>query len=453
MNSDKILVIDDEAGIRSSLKGILEDEGYKVKTVSSGENALALLKSEPFDLILLDIWLPEMNGIEVLEKIKAGNENIHVVMITGHGSVESAVKATKLGAYDFLEKPLSLEKVVLTAKNALKQLKLEEENIQLRERIKTKYRMIGNSPTIKKLQEQIKTAAASKGSVLITGENGTGKELVAHLIHQQSARRNKRFIQINCAAIPEDLMEGELFGYAQGTLPNINRDKKGKLFLTDGGTLFLDEIADLSPKIQASLLGFMKEEKFEPIGSDDTIRSDVRIITATDKNLRQMIAEETFRKDLFYKLNIIPMVIPSLRERKEDIPDLIDYFLQYFSLESGKKRKTMNKEAMQAFINYSWPGNVSELINVIERFVIMVKEDEIHPNHLNLLVEPRESQFLPGFFENIPLSQAREQFEREYIHNALIRNEWDIPKAAHDLNLDPNALTETVKQLGINFLG
>ena len=453
MNSDKILVIDDEAGIRSSLKGILEDEGYKVKTASSGEKALTVLKSEPFDLIFLDIWLPEMNGIEVLENIKAGDESIHVIMITGHGSVESAVKATKLGAYDFLEKPLSLEKVVLTAKHALKQLKLEEENIQLRERIKSKYRMIGNSPAINKLQEQIKIAATSKGSVMITGENGTGKELVAHLIHQQSARRNKRFIQINCAAIPEDLMEGELFGYAKGALPNINRDKKGKLFLADGGTLFLDEIADLSPKIQASLLAFIKEEKFEPIGSEDTVRSDVRIIAATDKELRQMLADETFRKDLFYKLNIIPMVIPSLRERKQDIPDLIDYFLQYFSLESGKKRKTMNKEAMQAFINYSWPGNVSELINVIERFVIMVKEDEIHPTHLNLLVEPRESQFLPEFLENIPLSKAREQFEREYVHSALIRCEWDIPKAARDLGLDPKDLSEKVKRLGINFLG
>lgn len=453
MNSDKILVIDDEAGIRSSLKGILEDEGYKVKTASSGEKALSVLKSESFDLIFLDIWLPEMNGIEVLENIKAGDESIHVIMITGHGSVESAVKATKLGAYDFLEKPLSLEKVVLTAKNALKQLKLEEENIQLRERIKSKYRMIGNSPAINKLQEQIKIAATSKGSVMITGENGTGKELVAHLIHQQSARRNKRFIQINCAAIPEDLMEGELFGYARGVFPNINRDKKGKLFLADGGTLFLDEIADLSPKIQASLLAFIKEEKFEPIGSENTVRSDVRIISATDKDLRQMLADGTFRKDLFYKLNIIPMVIPSLRERKQDIPDLIDYFLQYFSLESGKKRKTMNKEAMQAFINYSWPGNVSELINVIERFVIMVKEDEIHPTHLNLLVEPRESQFLPEFLENIPLSKAREQFEREYVHSALIRSEWDIPKAAHDLCLDPKELSEKVKRLGIHFLG
>lgn len=453
MNSDKILVIDDEAGIRSSLKGILEDEGYKVKTVSSGEIALELLKSEPFDLVFLDIWLPEMNGIEVLEHIKAGDESIHVVMITGHGSVESAVKATKLGAYDFLEKPLSLEKVVLTAKNALKQLKLEEENIQLRERIKSKYRMIGNSPSIMKLQEQIKTAASSKGSVLITGENGTGKELVAHLIHQQSSRRNKRFIQINCAAIPEDLMEGELFGYAQGALPNINRDKKGKLYLADGGTLFLDEIADLSPKIQASLLKFIKEERFEPIGAEDSVRSDVRLIAATDKNLREMIVDDAFRKDLYYKLNVIPMVIPSLRERKQDIPDLIDYFLEYFSLESGKKRKTMNEEALQAFVNYSWPGNVSELINVIERFVIMVKEDEIHPAHLNLLVEPRESQFLPGFIENIPLSQAREQFEKEYIHNALIRSQWDVPKAARDLNLDPDELSEKVKRLDINFLG
>lgn len=451
--NEKILIIDDEARICSSLRGILEDEGFVVKTTDSGEDGLHLLKRENFDLILLDIWLPHMSGIDVLKKVKSSEENVPVVMITGHGSVETAVQATKLGAYDFLEKPLSLEKVVLTVKNALHQKRLEEENIQLRERIKTKYLLIGKSPAIQKLKDKIKMAAPTNGRVLIYGENGTGKELIARLIHEQSPRKNRRFIPINLGAIPDDLVEYELFGYTKGSFALADRDKKGKLLLADGGTLFLDEIGDLSLSTQAKLVRVLEEQKFEPFGSGDSVFIDTRIIAATNKNLRELISQGKFREDLFFKLNIIPVVIPPLRERKEDIPLLIRYFLKYFSAEYGKKQKTMSKEAMDAFLNYTWPGNVSELINVIERFVIMVQEEEIKASHLTLLVEPREFQYVVGANQNRSLKKAKEQFEKEYIHRVLIRHRWDIAQAAADLEVEEEKLNEKIKQLGITFLG
>jgi two-component system nitrogen regulation response regulator NtrX len=453
MIEDKILIIDDERGIRSSLKGILEDEGYRITTANTGEDCLRLLERQNFDLILLDIWLPEMDGIEVLKKIKIMDENPQVVMISGHGTVETAVKATKLGAYDFLEKPLSLEKVVLTVKNALRQKKLEEENIQLRQKIKVNYHLIGKSPSIRKLRDEIKKAAPTNGAVLIYGESGTGKELVARLIHQESPRKNKRFVQINFAAIPEDLIESELFGHVKGALVNANKDKKGKLLLADGGTLFFDEISDMSLKSQAKAVRILKEQKFEPLGSNESITVDTRLIAATKRNIKTLIAKGKFREDLFFKLNVIPMVIPPLRERKDDIPLLIEHFLKYFSTEYGKKKKSMSKKAMAAFLNYSWPNNVSELINVIERFVIMVQDEEIKASHLSLLVESRESEHAPNFDKNRPLKQATQQFEKEYIHEALIRHDWDISETASDLKVNRGRLSEKIKKLGITFLG
>ncbi len=451
MIKDKILIIDDESGIRSSLKGILEDEGYEVKTVDTGEKGLTIIKNENFNLVFLDIWLPEINGIEVLKKLKSFKEDTQVVMITGHGSVESAVKATKLGAFNFLEKPLSLEKVVLTAKNALRQKALEEENIQLRGRIKSHFQLIGKSPAIKNLKQQIQTTAPSNSQVLITGENGTGKEHIARLIHQQSPRKNKHFIQINSAAIPDDLIESELFGYEKDAFPNARKDKQGKMLIADKGTLFLDEIGEMSLKTQENLVRFLETGKFQPLGSTQSIAVDIRVIASTDKNIRELVTQNKFRKDLFFKLNVIPMFIPPLRERKEDIPLLINYYLEYFSKETGKKQKSMNKEAMKAFINYSWPGNVSELINVIERFVIMIKEDEIKSSHLFLLVEPREIQFMPGFNKNFPLKKARVQFDKEFIHKALIHNDWDLPRTAQELEIEQTTLEANIKRLGIQF--
>jgi len=400
----------------------------------------------------LDIWLPEKNGIEVLKKIKKMAENIQVIMISGHGTIETAVKATKLGAYDFLEKPLSLEKVIVTVKNALKQKELEEENIQLREKIKPRYQLVGKNLSTQTLREKIKMVAPTNGPVLIGGENGTGKELVAHLIHQQSPRRNKRFVEINCAAIPDELIESELFGYVKEDLIHTQEEKKGKLLLSNGGTLFLEDINELSLKAQPKFLKVIEKQRFKPQGSRESISIDTRIIASTSKNLKELIKKGKFREDLFFKLNVIPIIISPLRERKEDIPLLIDYFLKYFSNEYRKKQKTMTKEAMKAFLNYSWPGNVSELSNVIERFVIMVKDEVIKVSHLPLLVEPRESKYIPGLDKHISLKQAREIFEKEHIHNTLKKNNWNISKTASQLKIRKGYLHKKIKALDIPFL-
>jgi len=449
---DKILVVDDEAGIRSSLQGILEDEGFSIKTTESGELGLDLMKSENFDLVLLDVWLPEMNGIQVLEKIQTLENIPQVVMISGHGSVESAVKATKLGAFDFLEKPLTLEKVVLTVKNALKQRRLEEENILLRERIQTKYELIGKSPAIKKTRESIKKAAASNSRVLISGEAGTGKELVARLIHQLSNRRQKRFFHFNIAAIPENLIEKELFGYTEDVFPDTEKTRKGKLLMAEGGVLFLEEIEELSLQTQSKLIRLIDEGCYEPLGSSESVGINTRVMASTTADLKNMIAEGRFLKELLFKLNVIPIHLPPLRERKEDIPLLIEHYLRHFALADGKKPKTMDKEAMRGFVNYSWPGNVSELINVIERFVIMVSDEEINDSHLSLLVEPIESESIPGTNTQQTLDRARELFEKEFIHRSLVRNEWNVTGAASELGLEEAELQARIKALNITFL-
>lgn len=452
MHNQKILVIDDEHSIRSSLKGILEDEGFSVKTAETGEEGLEVLKSQSFDLILLDIWLPGLNGIEVLQEIKALEDNPQVVMISGHGTIESAVRATKLGAHDYLEKPLSLEKVVLTIRNALVQKRLDEENVQLREKQRPKYYLVGNSPAIQKLRNEIDKAAPSHGRVLIFGENGTGKEFVARLIHQQSQRKDNRFLEINCSAIPDELIERELFGYPRGAFSQETKAKKGKLRLADGGTLFLDEIGDMNLKTQAKLVRVIEEQKFEPLESAEHIPVNIRIIAAASKNLKELISRGKFREDLFFKLNVIPFSIPPLRERAEDIPVLIGYFLGHFSDEYGKKPKTMSPDAMNAFLRYFWPGNVSELMNVIERFVIMVPDDEINASHLSLLVETREAEYLADLLENPSLEQAKEHFERKYIHRLLLRNRWEIAKTAHDLRIVEGELRQKIKALNITFI-
>ena len=452
MTKERILVIDDEAGIRSSLQGILEDEGFQVKTTDSGEDGLEILEKEEFDLLLLDIWLPEMNGIDVLKKIKSKEKNLQIVIISGHGSVESAVQATKLGAYDYLEKPLSLEKVILTVKNALKQSRLVEENILLKEKVRASNTLVGQDKSIEKIREAIATAAPSNGRVLITGENGTGKELAARLIHWQSPRKSKRFIQINCGAIPENLIESELFGYHGEAAMDPNR-RKGKLLLADGGALFLDEVSELKLSAQSKLVKIITEQKFDPTDSGTPLSLDTRVIAASDQDLKTLVEQGLFREDLYFKLNVIPIHIPPLRERKKDIPLLINYYLEYFAKADGKKKKNMSDSAMQAFINYSWPGNVSELINVIERFVIMVKEDEIRDSHLSLLVEPIESQYISGIKPKKTLVKAREQFEKEYIHQTLMRHNWEVSKVAAELEIEDKKLQDKIKSLGITFLG
>jgi two-component system nitrogen regulation response regulator NtrX len=451
MSQDKILIIDDEASIRSSLQGILEDEGYAVKTAASGEEGLAALQKGAFGLILLDIWLPEMNGLDVLRRVRMMDAPPQVVVISGHGTVETAVKATKLGAFDFLEKPLTLEKVVLTVQNALRQQKLEEENLQLREKTRARTHLVGRSPAISKLREEIKKAAPTDGRVLLTGENGTGKELIARLIHDQSLRRDKRFVEINCAAIPDEMIEAELFGAIKGAAPHAVKDKMGKLLQADGGTLFLDEVGDMSLRTQAKLVKALIEQSFEPVGSNDPVSFDTRIIAASTKSIKDLIGKARFREDLYFKLNVIPMFIPPLRERTEDIPPLIDHFLQAFAAEYGKKPKSMHPEALKAFLNYSWPGNVSEVMNVIERFVILVEEEEIGASHLALLVETRERETGAGLPAPAPLAEALEQFERTTLHRVLLRTKWDLAKAAAELDMTPEAVQARIKALHITF--
>jgi two-component system nitrogen regulation response regulator NtrX len=449
MSAGEILVVDDESSIRSSLRGILEDEGYRVQTVGTGEAALAELGKSNYALVLLDIWLPAMSGLEVLAEVQKLEERPAVVVISGHGTVETAVKATKLGAFDFLEKPLTLDKVVVTVKNALRQQRLEEENLQLRERLQARYHLVGRSPALQRLRAEIKKAAPTNGRVLITGEAGTGKELVARLIHEQSHRREKRFVEINCAAIPDDLIENELFGVLQGHGPGAAKDKKGKLLLADGGTLFLDEIGEMSLKTQARLVRALVSQKFEPQGGTETVSFDARIIAASSRSLKDLIQQGKFKENLFFKLNVIPMAIPPLRDRTEDISLLITYFLKYFAAEYGKRPKTMHRDALKAFLNYSWPGNVSELMNVIERFVIMVEEPEIGPDHLALLVETREAA---GILVDKPLVESLSQYERRVIHRALARNAWDFGRTAAALGLGVDALKAKVEAHRIALL-
>lgn len=452
MSPERILVIDDETSICSTLKAILEDEGYEVVTVETAEDGLKLIKEQPFDLVMLDIWLPEMNGLEALRRLKDNEENLQVIMISGHGTIESAVKATKMGAFDFLEKPLTLEKVVLTVRNALRQRRLEEENLQLREKQKGKFYLLGCSRSIKRLQDEINQIAPSNGRILIYGENGTGKDYIARFIHQQSLRRDKRFVEINCSAIPDHLIEGELFGYQTEPSPGIGKDRRGKLLQANGGTLFLDEIGDMNLKTQARLVKVLEEEKFEVAGFYQSISINVRIIAASSKNLKELINQGRFREDLFFKLNVIPLIIPPLRERTEDIPILIEHFLDYFSHEYGKKPKKMSPEAMEAFLHYMWPGNVSELMNVIERFVILVPDEIITADHLALLVEARELELSVSPAEGQSLEEARRKFERHYIHRTLTKNKWDLRRTAQELGLSPEELQRAIKILNITFI-
>jgi len=451
MSQEKILVIDDESSIQSSLQGILEDEGYLVKTAESGEDGVEMLRSESFDAVLLDVWLPSLGGIEVLQKILTLEDAPQVIMISGHGTIETAVKAAKLGAYDFLEKPLSLQKVVITVQNALRRRKLEEENLRLREKVRGRFPLIGRSPGIQKLRQDIERAAPSNGRVLITGENGTGKERIVYLIHQQSRRRDKKLVEINCAAIPDDLIDNELFGCFQDDGGPRAKDKKGKFLIADRGTLFLDEIGDMSLKTQSRLVQAIEDGKIEPAGAPEPIPVDVRIIAASSRNLREAIAKGRFREDLFFKLNVIPLNIPPLRNRVDDIPLLIEYFLDYFSAEYGKRPKTMSPEAERAFLNYSWPGNVSELMNVIERFVIMVPDDVIQAGHLALLVETRETEAVPELVGNSSLAAATEQFERTTIRNHLLRNGWDVSRTALALKIEEGTLRKKIADYGITL--
>jgi two-component system, NtrC family, nitrogen regulation response regulator NtrX len=453
MTRTSILIVDDEKGVQASLQGILEDAGFDVQAVSSGEEALLALRNRDFAVVLLDIWLPGMDGIQALEQIRKASPLASVVMISGHGSIETAVRATKLGAFDFIEKPLSLEKTLLVVKNAVDKHDLEEENRRLREAIEQRYVMIGESVPMQALRQQIQFAAPTNGRVLIYGENGTGKELVAHLLHIQSQRSDQAFVEMNCAAIPEELIESELFGHMKGSFTGATEDKEGKFAQADGGTLFLDEVGDMSAKTQAKVLRVLEEQRFTPVGGNASISVDVRVITSTNKDLEKEIELGNFREDLYYRLNVIPFQLPPLRERKEDVPLLVQYFLEDFARKYGKKLPTVSRKVLEVLENYPWPGNVRELRNTMERLVIMT------PRQLLDVFDLPESVLRKSLFGSPEregpgsLQDAREKFEREFIFSKLLECKGSVARAAQALQIERSNLYRKMKQLGIPYSG
>jgi two-component system nitrogen regulation response regulator NtrX len=447
MAGEHILIVDDEPAIQSALRGVLEDEGYRVTAVGSGTEALTQLTEEVPDLAFLDIWMPGKDGLDTLAEMKRLRPEVTVVIISGHGTIETAVKATRLGAYDFIEKPLSLEKTLLTVSRALEHARLERENASLRQRLQQRWEIIGESPVIRRLREQIVTAAPSNGRVLIHGENGSGKELVARAIHALSARRDRPFVEVNCAAIPEELIESELFGHEKGAFTGALARRRGRFELADGGTLFLDEIGDMSLKTQAKVLRALEEQAFERVGGRDTIKVDVRVIAASNRDLSTLLGGG-FREDLFYRLNVIPIEVPPLRARKEDIPLLIDHFIRVFCAENGKRLKTIPGEALAYFMTYDWPGNVRELRNMVERLVIMAPADVIEVDDLPAPLRTEETSSSEEGRER-SLRDARDNFERAYILAELRANDWNVTRTADRLGIERSHLYRKIKAYNI----
>ena len=443
-----VLIVDDESAIRDSLRGVLEDEGYDVSDAESGEVCLDVLQGKSVDAVLLDIWLPGMDGLQTLEKIRELENAPEVIIISGHGTIETAVRATKLGAFDFLEKPLSVNKTLILVKNALEAKKLRSENRELKKQAMRKSEIVGESIPMKALRQQIQLMAPTNGRVMIFGESGTGKELVARAIHAHSLRKDQMFVEVNCAAIPEDLIESELFGHRRGSFLAAGADKEGKFLKAHGGTLFMDEVGDMSLKTQAKVLRTLEEQRFTAVGSDEPVTVDVRVIASTNKDLEEEIALGNFREDLFYRLNVIPFSVPPLRERKEDIPLFARYFLRELSAHYGRAPREITDDAIDALMRYSWPGNVRELRNVIERIVIMnPTATRFDRKHLPPLVY-RDGSRRSGS-ESMTLHQARAAYERDYILKKLDDNHGNISRTAEALGLERSHLYRKMKTLGI----
>lgn len=439
-----ILVVDDEESILDTLSGILEDEGYHVSTASSGEQALSQFTDSTPDIVLLDVWMPDMDGIETLKQIMAKDKDACVIMISGHSNIDTAVGAIRLGAYYFLEKPLSLDKVIILIKRALEKRKLEKENIALKSSISRKWEIVGENHKMVELRDRISKAAVSQGRVIIFGESGAGKELVAMALHNGSDRCNNSFVEVNCAAIPTELIESELFGHEKGSFTGAFESKKGKFELAHEGTLFLDEIGDMSLTTQAKVLRVIETQEFQKVGGSKKIKVDVRIIAATNKDLEEEIQKGNFREDLFFRLNVIPINVPPLRERKSDIPLIADYFLKNFARQYGQKPKKLSRSTMRTLMEYDWPGNVRELKNKIEQLVIMNPSEvidikAIHP------VKGSKSDY--ATFKT--LREARENFEKDFIMKKLQENNWNVSKTAEELEIERSNLHRKIKALGI----
>jgi two-component system, NtrC family, nitrogen regulation response regulator NtrX len=447
---ERILIVDDEAGVRSALSGVLRDEGYTVEAVDSGEACLDRAIRSSFDAIILDIWLPGMDGLATLAKLQDRRVDAPVVMISGHGNIESAVRAIKMGAFDFVEKPLSLDKTVLVVGNAVRQRRLEAENRELRATVGRKQTIVGESYVMRQLLEQVAMAAPTNGRVLIYGENGTGKELVARTIHGHSRRARGPFIEVNCAAIPEELIESELFGHLRGAFTGATADRRGKFELADGGTLFLDEIGDMSLKTQAKVLRALQEQVVEPVGGSASVRVDVRVIAATNKDLPSEIRAGRFREDLYFRLNVIPIFVPPLRERDNDVILLAEHFVNEFGREYGRRPKHFDGGAAVGLRSYRWPGNVRELRNVIERLMIMVPGDTITVPNLAFLQGAAALASDEGdAAAPLPLHEARDRFEREYILRALAANHGNISRTADALGVERSNLYRKMRGFGI----
>ena len=450
MTGQRILVVDDERNIRRSLEMILTGEGYEVICVSSGQDALDAIKAEIPHVVLLDIVIPGMNGIEVLKSVRNSQPDLAVIMISGHGTVQDAVMATKLGAYDFLEKPLSRENVLLTVAHALENVVLSIENKSLRERIESRFEMVGQSREIRAIREQIEKVAPTNGRVLILGESGTGKELIARDMHRNSRRSAGPFIKVNCAAIPEELIESELFGSDRGAFTGAVKTRDGKFLQADQGTLLLDEIGDMSLSVQAKVLRALEQGEFERVGGSETIKVDVRIIAATNKDLQRLVESGDFREDLFFRLNVVPLVAPPLRKRKDDVPLLANHFLNQYAEENDFLPKTISEEAMKILCAYDWPGNIRELKNLVERLSIMVTGDEIASGDLPdmagpQIARPQDGMVIPGLQSGKSLREVRETVEQGYISEALQSYDWNVTQAAKFLGIERTNLHKKIK--------
>ncbi|MGA7615711.1 MAG: sigma-54 dependent transcriptional regulator [Thermoanaerobaculia bacterium] len=442
----RILVVDDEPSIRSTLAGILEDEGHTPVLCESAEEGLTRIGREDFDLILLDVWLPGMDGLGLLERIKSAGLAVPVIVVSGHGNIETAVRATRLGAFDFLEKPLSLDRVLLTVNHALSNHRLTQQIRDLRRQVTVDELLIGESDAMQRLLNQIRSAGASNSRVLITGENGSGKEIVARTLHRQSPRAESSFVDVNCAAIPEELIESELFGHRKGAFTGAIDDRKGKFELADGGTLFLDEVGDMSLRTQAKLLRVLQEQMFQKVGGQQSIAVDTRVIAATNKELQEEIEKGAFREDLYFRLNVIPIAVPPLRDRGDDVVLLAEHFLRRFAAETGRKPKRISTMGVHALRSHPWPGNVRELRNLMERLTILVEGDVIEPADLQLGKSHVAAREIPS---GLTLREAREEFERRYILRKLQELGGNVSRTAEALGVERSNLYRKLNAYGI----
>jgi two-component system nitrogen regulation response regulator NtrX len=459
MSGETILIVDDEESVRKSLVGVMKDEGYEVVTAASGKEGIDLLNEAQPSLALLDIAMPGMDGIETLRRLREMRPDMPVVMVTGHGTIETAVKTTKMGAYDFIVKPPELQHLTLVVRHGIEESRLREENESLKRSIERRYEIVGESARIRTLKHQISLAGPTNGWVLIHGESGTGKELVARSLHRASRRSSGPFVEVNCAAIPQELIESELFGHEKGSFTGATGMKRGKFELADGGTIFLDEIADMSLATQAKVLRVLEGQEFQRVGGTKTLKADVRVIAASNKDLAGEIRKGAFREDLYYRLNVVPLEVPPLRERVDDIPRLVRHFLQEFSAEYGQRAKTIDDEALALFVRYPWPGNVRELRNIIERLIIMAPGPVLHAQDVlpplgSVQQERRAPAFATGGragHDHATLKDARAEFEREFISQKLKEYGGNVSKTADAIGVERSNLHRKIKALGIEL--